>query len=768
MALGVIAIAMALFIVFVERRMLSTGELEARRHQVIRSFVRSRVTDVEIHRGQMRIVLHREREEDLEAFEVGHWVLTDPIASDADQDAVDGLLSALEWLQARRTLDRISADDRRRFGLEQPRATVRFKVADREVTVAVGDDDPRGDGVYVGVSEEPDRAWVVGRDVLEALEHDVDHFRRKELFARFQSTDATAIELRNAEIEARLEKEHGRWWLRRPVAVLARTTAVEALFELVRDLKATRFLSETLQDTGSLGLDPPSRELTIERQARSGEGGERDQENRRSNEEAERDRSPLRLRIGGPCPGHPDERIAVAGEGPVTCVLARSLEALDVGLTRLQESRLVAMRDSEFDRAEIRVGTDRFELRGDEHGERYRLLQGEQEMPADREAITDWLRELRAQEAMRFEAATDAAIAARGLASPRATVILHALGTDRIETLSVGYRDAEGVWVRRGEEPQIALFPAAAAELLTPAVVRFRNRQLVREREGNARRMRIVRGDEEERLERDGTDWKLTAPDVLAADRVVARDVVRAFSNLTAVRFVAERASAQHALDRPRIVVTATFEGPPPPEPGENEDGDEEERERQRRGGTSASGPHFPRDIVLRIGAPTEGGAFAQLGSDPTVFVVGSDLVEKLEGPLVSRDLLATETSDLETLAIVRVGQRIELRREGDRWMAGPAAADPDRTTRLLDRLASLRATGTTRWGPAPPEHGFGTPTLILEVVRRVGEPRTYRIEVGAAGATGTEGWYHARRSDLQVGFRLGSGVVQEFLEYQP
>ena len=225
-ALAVIAAAMAAFIAFYESGLLSTGELEGRRGRVLERFVRPRVTDVTLVRTQdgeeTTITLHREREEDLEAFELGHWTMTAPIVGDADQEAVDGFLSALEWLEARRTLSDVSAEDRRTFGLAEPRATIRFTVAGEEVSLRVGGEEPRGEGVYVESSDREGQAFVVGSDFLEAIQHDVAHFRRKELFSGVRSADASAIELTNATTEARLERAEGRWWVRAPWEGIAR------------------------------------------------------------------------------------------------------------------------------------------------------------------------------------------------------------------------------------------------------------------------------------------------------------------------------------------------------------------------------------------------------------------------------------------------------------------------------------------------------------------------------------------------------------------
>ncbi|UJR80960.1 DUF4340 domain-containing protein [Sandaracinus amylolyticus] len=732
--LGVIALAMALFIGIFESGMLSTGELEARRGRVLQRFVRPRVSDVELVSGETRIVLHRDREEDLDEFELGHWKLTAPIDSDADQDAVDQLLSSLEWLEARRSLRGITDEDRTRFGLAEPRATVRFTVAGEDVTVALGGEDPRGEGVYVGVSDRPDEAFVVGQDFVEALQHDVAHFRRKELFDSLRSADVSAVELSTQQERARVERTEGGWMLREPYEALARTSSLEEIFSMLREVRATRFLDEA-------DLAQPSRELVV----------------RRDRAENEANRTPLRLRIGGACPGREAEVVAMVGdEGPIVCVTAESISTLDLGVDRLRESRLVAMRDDEMERAEL----DGYQLRREDMG--WQIVQGEDERAADDDAIADWTNQMRAQEALAYEPATDEALRARGLATPRATITLHRSDQERSERVALGATDADGVWVRRGDDPQIARFPLVAAELLTAPAIRFRDRRLVRDVETNAQDVVVLRGGVEERVQKRGTEWRVTTPVEVAADGVVTRDVVRAVASLTAVRFVADRASAEHGLERPRFVVTATFEGPLPDEDDAAEEHDHDHGEHEDEEETP------PRVFVLRIGAATEGGAFAQLGEDPAVFVVASDLIADLEGPLASRDLLAVETSELESLVLVRGGERVELRREGDGWTAGQGPADEARTTLIFDRLASMRAVGTTRYGEPAPADGMASPTLVLEIHRRTGTPEQYELRVGAPGAAGADGWYHARRSDLAIGFRLGAPVARAFVDYQP
>jgi hypothetical protein len=309
-------------------------------------------------------------------------------------------------------------------------------------------------------------------------------------------------------------------------------------------------------------------------------------------------------------------------------------------------------------------------------------------------------------------------------------------------------------------------FALASEELLLPRETRFRDRQLVRDAEANARSFRVERRGVTEEVVRAGSEWRVTAPLDAPADRVVTRDIVRAIASLRAVRFVDTTSASEHGLEHPRVVLTAHFEGPlPTGEASEEDEGHAHEHEHEEE---PEGEPAPPRDIVLRIGNATESGAFAQLGTDPAVFVIPTELVDDLNEPLISRDSLAIETSEIETLAIIRGGERLELRRVENGWSTDSGPADQARTTLILDRLASLRAVGTSAYSTPANELGFQSPTLVIHAERRDGS-QAYDLRIGSPGAaTDENGWYYARNGALDVTFRLGTSVVRAFLEYQP
>lgn len=759
LALAGVAAAMFAFIVLVESGSLTTGEVASRRGHVVERFVRARVSGLVLEREgtRIRLLRHREVDEDLDTFDVGTWTIEEPIASPADPDSVDALLSAVEWLDARRELSGVTAEDRARFGLDAPRATLRITVADEEMTVLVGGDDPRGEGVYLAIDTDPERAYVVGTDFPEALEHDVDHFRRKELFPDFRTRDASTALLTNASGTVELEREGGRWRLRRPVEMYGRASTIEEMLRALTDLRAARFLAETdeaLED--AWGLSAPSRELAVTLvawPAGSTHAGEA--------------RPDLRVRVGAACPDHEDEVVVVAGAGPVVCVDADSVTRFDAAPERLREARVVATPDDDVERVEIEVGDARFSVRRDDDG--WLLVEegagGPVERAADATAVEEWLGALRREELTSLEPATDDAIAARGLTRARATLTLTRTDDGGSEIVRLGGADDAGVWVRRGDEAQLTHYGSAVGELLVPTPVRFRARRLVDRQRDEIDRITVVRGGAEERLEKDGSAWRVVAPFAAGADGATAGDVTDAFGPLEAVRFVAAAPAREHGLEAPRATVRVHYAGGGASDDAGEDDGHghggHDDDESDEEGGGRATAARDPLDVALRIGAPAEGGAFAQLEGEQTVFVVGQALVDAVLHPLVSRDVLAVAASDVASVTILHGAARHALVHADAGWTLDGSPAPADATQRLFDRLADLRAIGTTAYGGA-----IARPVATVEVVRHTADSTMDRLTIGAREGSAADAWHEVRREGLDVGFRVRASVIDAFLAY--
>jgi hypothetical protein len=734
--LGAVAVGLLAFILFHERHLLSSRDMEGRHDRLLERFVRDEVTRIDIERGGQRISLVHEREDEDDVL--GTWNLVEPVQAPADENTVESLLGSLEWANARRTIEGIDDGDRERFGLVEPELQAWFTVKKERVPIAIGSADPTEGGRYVQL-DDPTVVYVVGKDFTEALDRDAGHFRSKVLFPDGEPGDARELSLGGQGGARELALRDGRWWLRAPFEAWAEDARVEAALEAAVGIKATRYVVDSPNDLEQYGLEGPSLHVKV-----------------RGAEEGDGDASPWEavLRVGSDCGEHTGELYARAGSGPVVCVRANDLEPLRPAAEDLRQTRLSTVREPELVSASVERGGRKLLVEGTDGELRFRAGQAEGEV--DSSALADWLRMLSQPEVTAFEA-LDAGSAARfGLARPRATLELGVGDAGPDTVLYLGGTTDEGVWVRRGSEPFALRVPASVEEAFDPSPVRFRNRLMVQERDGAATRIVVVRDGTTERAERGEDGWRVHEPMEVPADPIVIRSLIRRLGNLEADRFVAERPTASHGLSSPRWTVTMRFEGALP-KGGEAEDDDGE-------GDAPA-----PREHVLRIGAPADRGAYAQLGSDPAVFVLPQVIVDDLASPLVDRNLLATGRNDLKGLRIERSGRTLEIVRDDGGWkLADGSAEDPEGLRRLVDRVGALRASSVTGYGAPPSDHGLQAPRARVTVTRKdgAGEPREYTFVIGATEGDDDAARTHVRRQGLEVGLAFPTDVMETFVTF--
>lgn len=759
--LAAITAVLLAFIVFYEQNTLSSGELESRRGQVLDRLIRSRVHGITLRRaGDVVVTLVRDQEieETLDTFDVGTWRLTAPVTGAADADAIDSLLLACEGLSARRTLEGVGADDRTRFGLDEPRLELTLEVADETQVVRVGADDEQLGATYVEVVGTG-RVHLVGRDFFEALDQQTDHFRSKELFPELATRDVTAlgVETRGedgAMARAELSFTEQRWVASAPFTGWARKSTIDALFDALVDARVARFAG----DGGEALVATPAARVEVTMR-------ERDPEGRETGRLAH-----TTFVVGAACPAaagaEGEEAVDLVAvrvdDGPIACVAAAAIQAVMTAPSTLRETRLVAVTEDQVERMLLATrGETTREIELVRDGAEWQLREGESTRAADEAAVAEYLRALRAQEAESFEPATDEALAARGLATPAARVRLHRSDVeDLVETIDVGAEDTVGVWVRRSGESVIARYVGAAAELLASSSLRFRAREIVTREPDDVLSLTISRGGVEERLATENGAWRVEAPHALAADRIATRDLVRALATLSAARWESESASPAHGLATPRIRVhLALREGTVASDDGEDEhdhEGEEEDDE------PDAGPPQpLPTAFDLRVGAATEGGAFAQVDGEPEVFVLAAEIVEALARPLVDREIVALDASAATQIRIVTATGTVAIDRVAGVWMNGSAPAAPDATERFVERLRSLRARTVAAYDPPAPSSAV----LTVEVT---GPSGVRRLEIGTITGEGEAATAPARLSDVPVEFLLSAETVTALAGYRP
>jgi hypothetical protein len=700
--LGGVALVLLGFILVFERGSVSTRERDERKGKILDAFVRDRVSRIEIQRKGVTTVLVRDDAKGDVPTEASFRVMA-PYAAEADREAVESLLAALEWITPRRSLGEASAQDRTQFGFDKPRFRVSFEAGHDRGAFSIGAPSNDAAGAYLQTSNDK-RTYVVGQDLVEALDHEPDYFHTKTLHKGVSAYSVDKLRIRDAQGEHLIEKRGELYWLQRPEPALASEPVLTEVVEALDALKASRFVIEKPASLDTYGLSSPSLLLAVD--SRSFD----DNQTKKYEGKPEH----LELRIGSACKGHEAESYVRADEGPVMCATDADLAKLKKSAAELRETRLCVLNDGEIRSVDLRAGKRQLRVEQTDDGHKYRVLEDGKERESgtvDETALSDWLKSLRGATAVAFEDDPTQTV------GPVAVAMTFERGKDKAPyEVRVGRTQGDRVAVSRAGEKSFAWFGKNVLPLVSASAVKFRKPRVLDVDPGTFSKLTLSgAGRAEEVVVKQGERYLLEQPRAAAgeqAERPTVEEIARLVSKLDAVRFIADAPAPEHGLAQPAYVVRIDYTGKTP-------------------------GTH-----TLKLGAATDGGRFAQLDAEPAVFIAAPALVRQLEGPLVSRSALAVPLEQLaglegrqdlaKSIATLRASQAVHY---------GKALPDEGFDKPQL-KLALQPAQGAS-W------HGR---TLLFG--RPVGPEPTADI--------------YARRTDLDVTFTVPRSALEALGEAQP
>jgi hypothetical protein len=551
--LALVAAVLLGYVALFERGSATSKELSQRSTRVLVSFVREKVDRLEIQRLGRTVVLTRKPNEE---GELGGWKILAPVASEADEDAVNQVLGELEWLTAQRTLEDIDADDEKRFGLTAPRARVAFQIGRKRHVLAIGAQDVHGESVYTRVDGEK-RAYVVPRALLETLANEPGYYRDKQLFPTLTIAWAQKVELTKSGTRGELTRQDERWWLELAPRGYADDKRVTALLDALSSLRASRYLEGEAAKRAEAALAQPTQRIAI---TIVPEESREDQAARR-----------LTLELGGKCEEHEGERYAraiaePAPSGPFVCVRQADLSALDLPATDLRDARLFASEVSAIERVELTRGAHKLVLA--RAGADWK---SDSEVPTDREAVEAWLADLAAARSVDF--------ASLERFEERGSLTLVSAGDKRERIALSDLTSSDELLARRAEEPLLVRFSAGVFDRLLPSAARYRSLELwAAHQPSEVVRVDVRAGARARTLALEGS-WRSRGGEPIDDGRV--RELVRELVDVRAQSFVSEQARPAHGLAQ----VTRRVEL-----------------------GLNSAGP-----LALELGASTERGVYARV-----------------------------------------------------------------------------------------------------------------------------------------------------------
>jgi hypothetical protein len=741
--LALVAAIMAAFIVFYERGITTSQKLNERSGRIFPVFVRERVNRIEIERKGTTLVLTRVPEPG--EIELGEWIVERPFSAKADPEVVDKATGALEWLDARRQFERITDADRKRFGFHKPALRGWYTLDKKRVAFVVGQRDPLGQGYYLQ-TDDPSIAYVVGKDFVETFDRNPSDFHTKALHEIITAPTTASLTLRDEEGERVIDKRGQDFWLTKPEVAIASRSVVEDLIRQIDALKATQFLTQATGDLAKYGLETPVFEVVVRETAKKGGIPA----------------VAFDLRVGSHCGERQGESYVWTGAGIVACAADQALSKIRDAAPKLRDKRLLTLEDNAIKSVQIREGERTITLRKPESRWSYQAAVSEKAVAAgeaDMTAVTEWFNALRSVKAESFLAAEPAVLRAKGIASPRVVLTLERTEGNQKDLITVGVRENYQLYIKRGDEPAIGAFPGSANALLSAAYYRFRNLQLLDEDESELYKIDVARSSTTETLVKHGEQWRIDKPVQAESDPESLSEVTRLFTKLKAVRFVADEPAPNHGLDKPVAVFTGYYHR-------------KESEAKKNKGDKSGVKETFSheRAITVKVGAPTEGGCFAQFENDPVVFVIGSALAEPIISPLANRSMLTTPLQQIQRIRLVRRGEpSIEILRRGeDEWVATDKKITRARAKRIAETVATLKASSVSGYGSASFLEGMNFPRVRIFVVRKsdAPPPASYEITIGNEALRGPAGSrVYARRTGTPVSFTIPAKTAREFLD---
>ncbi|MCU0293475.1 MAG: DUF4340 domain-containing protein [Thermoanaerobaculaceae bacterium] len=321
--LAVVVLGLGAFIYFFERHQPTTDESKERADKLFATLDQGKVKRIVVSNPQGQFELNREKDV---------WKLVKPLADDANQGAVTGLLGTLSSLKAERTL-KASEVKLADYGLVTPslRATIEDE-AGKTYTLKLGNDLPLG--AQRAAMTDGASVFIIPKYVATDLEKGLSGWRSDQL-VQVAAADVAALTITYSGVRVALAHTGTVWTLTDPVADLADRERAEGLLSDLGGARIKEFV-DTPGPLNELGLDPRGFDLTV---VRRGENA-----------------APIQLDFGSRRTVDGAEQIACKRGDRVLWVEAKGVEKATANLADWRARKLVAVESWDQDKLEIEAG----------------------------------------------------------------------------------------------------------------------------------------------------------------------------------------------------------------------------------------------------------------------------------------------------------------------------------------------------------------------------------------------------------------------------
>jgi hypothetical protein len=357
-----------------------------------------------------------------------------------------------------------------------------------------------------------------------------------------EAKDVDALTITRKDETIKLKRAGDGWEMTEPVKTRADGGVVNEVVTSLTTARVDREIDPNPSKLADFGLEPPAAQVTLEVKGQA---------------------TPLTLTVGGK---NPTGVWVYAREGskPAVFVVGESV-ARDTArpLVDFRDKTLLAFDRKNVTAVDLDVGDgSRMTLEPEEGGKWTIVRPGPYR--ADSDLVVDMLDKLGAARIREFESAPKSP-AAYGLDKPSRVTLWLGKDKDRTsKTLLVGKVDPDkkGVYVQREGEKDVLVIPAEAWDKVPKTVAMARDKTVFPYAYDKANRVEIESAAGKVVLERDGPNWKITAPEAFKADSGAVNNVLWRIRDLRASGFLDESAAGiPRYLSKPDVTVRIWEEG---------------------------------------------------------------------------------------------------------------------------------------------------------------------------------------------------------------
>ena len=191
------------------------------------------------------------------------WRIDQPVEADADQDAVNRVVSEFADAKRTRTVEE-EPEDLALYGLDEPALKLAATLKDegKTPTLLFGKENPTNTAFYAKTeAEQP--VFLVQRYVKTSMDKKLYDLRNKKV-ADVKKDEVQALQLARGELTLEAEKQDGEtWMLTSPLKTRGDKTEIEKLINKINSARIKEFINEDPQDLAQYGLDEPDIKLTM-------------------------------------------------------------------------------------------------------------------------------------------------------------------------------------------------------------------------------------------------------------------------------------------------------------------------------------------------------------------------------------------------------------------------------------------------------------------------------------------------------------------------